>query len=147
MQIRRIREQQESERRIGCRRLAEFERHVGDLRALAPEVVLDMLALRREDACRVLAFTGIAERAVVASGGVVYRAYGRMWRTEPGSPDPLPLTEESPLRERLSPDGLDYDKISVEAELRAPGELPVTILCLPAVHRPGDRLQRFWTYT
>jgi nucleoside-diphosphate-sugar epimerase len=126
--------------------LGEFERHVGDLRAFAPDVVLDMLALRREDARRVLAFRGVAERAVVASSGDVYRAYGRMWRTEPGPPDPLPLTEDSPLRERLSADGLDYDKTGVEAELRAQVELPVTILRLPAVHGPGDRLHRLYPY-
>lgn len=73
-------------------------------------------------------FRGIAARAVVISSSDVYRAFGRLWRTEPGPPDPVPLTEESPLRERLSPDGLAYDKTGVEEELAGDGDLPVTIL-------------------
>jgi nucleoside-diphosphate-sugar epimerase len=126
--------------------VSAFDEHVGHLRALAPDVVLDMVALRREDARRVLAFTGVAERAVVASSADVYRAFGRLWRTEPGPPDPLPLTEDSPLREELTGEGLAYDKTGVEAELRAQSKLPVTILRLPAMHGPGDRQHRLFPY-
>ena len=126
--------------------LAAFPEHVHDLRALHPDVVLDMMALRREDAGRVLAFTGIAERVVVASSVDVYRAYGRMWRTELGPFDPLPLTEDSPLREKLSQDGLTYDKTGVEAALRAQSELSVAILRLPAMHGPGDGQHRLFPY-
>ena len=126
--------------------LADFENHIDELRALAPHVVVDMMAMRREDASRVLAFEGIAERAVVASSADVYRAFARMWRTEPAPPDLLPLTEDSPLRERLSQDGLAYDKTGMEASLRAQSALPVTILRLPAMHGPGDRQHRLFPY-
>lgn len=126
--------------------VAEAAERADELRALAPDVVLDMLAFRREDAARVGMFRGRAERAVVISSADVYRAFGRIWRTEPGPPDPVPLTEDSPLRERLSPDGLDYDKTGVEQEVAGDGELPVTILRYPAVHGPNDRLHRLHGY-
>jgi nucleoside-diphosphate-sugar epimerase len=109
-------------------------------------VVVDMLAFRREDAQRALLFRGVAARAVVISSGDVYRAFGRIWRTEPGPPDPVPLTEDSPLRERLSRDGPDYDKTGVEQALTAQSELPVTILRYPAVHGPNDPLHRLFKY-
>jgi nucleoside-diphosphate-sugar epimerase len=126
--------------------VAAFESYVGDLRARAPDMVVDMVAFRREDVRRVLAFSGVADCAVVASSADVYRAFGRVWRTEPGPPDPLPLTEDSPLREQLSLDGLAYDKTGVETELRAQSELPVTILRLPAMHGPGDQQHRLYPY-
>ena len=126
--------------------LAAFAEHADDLHALRPDVVLDMVALRREDANRVLSFAGIAKRVVVASSVDVYRAYGRLWRTDPGPFDPLPLTEDSPLREKLSQDGLAYDKTGIEEELRAQSDLPVTILRLPAMHGPGDRQHRLFPY-
>ncbi|MFN2468678.1 MAG: NAD-dependent epimerase/dehydratase family protein [Gaiellaceae bacterium] len=120
-----------------------FDARVDDLRGLRPHVVLDMVALVGADAARVGAFAGVANRAVVASSCDVYRAYGRMWRTEPGEPDPIPLTEDAPLRERVVDEG--YDKVRVEEELRKL-DLPVTVLRLPAVHGPGDRTHRLWSY-
>src|SRR5882762_10224495 len=75
-----------------------FSDHVDTLRNIKPEVVLDMVPFREEDARRVHAFKGVAGRAVVISSGDVYRAFGRIWRTEPGDPDTVPLTEDSPLR-------------------------------------------------
>jgi nucleoside-diphosphate-sugar epimerase len=117
-----------------------------ELRALAPDVVLDMLAFRREDAERVKMFRGVAARGVVISSVDVYRAFGRIWRTEPGPPDPTPLTEASPLREQLSVDGPAYDKTGVERELAGDDELPVTIVRYPAVHGPNDSLHRTFKY-
>jgi nucleoside-diphosphate-sugar epimerase len=126
--------------------VAEVPARAKELRALAPDVILDMLARRLEDAARTMIFRGIAERAVVISSADVYRAFGRIWRTEPGPPDSVPLTEDSPLRERLSRDGLDYDKTGVERELANDGELPVTILRYPAVHGPNDPNHRLFQY-
>ena len=123
---------------------AEFERHVRELRSLQPQVVVDMRAFRREEGRRVLDFKGVAERAVVASSADVYRAYGRLHRTEPGPPDPLPLTEDSPLREVVIKE--DYDKVGVEREARADPDFPVTVLRLPAIHGPGDYLHRLHDY-
>ena len=62
---------------------AEFDRHVGALRKFEPDVVIDMLAVRTTDAARVAAFEGVARRAVVLSSADVYRAFGRIWRSEP----------------------------------------------------------------
>ncbi len=121
-----------------------FEAHLPELRALQPQVVVDMRAFRREEGRRVLGFKGVAERAVVASSADVYRAYGRLHRTEPGPPDPVPLTEESPLREVVIKE--HYDKVGVEHEARADADFPVTVLRLPSIHGPGDYLHRLCDY-
>ena len=122
---------------------AEFERHLEALRAFEPEVVVDMLARRAGDAQRVAAFAGIARRAVVLSSSDVYRAYARLWRSEPGPPDPVPLNEDSPLREHVL--DADYDKLGLEAAL-ADLELPVTVLRLASIHGPGDFKHGLWSY-
>ena len=123
-----------------------FADHVETLRNVAPEVVLDMVPFREEDAQRVKAFKGVARRAVVISSGDVYRAFGRIWRTEPGDPDPVPLTEDSPLRENLSNAGLGYNKTAVERAVTGDPDLPATILRLPATHGPGDAQHRLHQY-
>ena len=87
---------------LGDRR--KLTEHTDELRKLQPDVVLDMIAVIEEDA-RQLAevFTGYAKRIVLASSMDVYRAYGRLLGKEQGPPDETPLTEESPLREKLYP--------------------------------------------
>jgi nucleoside-diphosphate-sugar epimerase len=125
---------------------ANFPNHLDALRRISPEVVLDMVPFREEDAQRVRAFKGIARRVVVVSSGDVYRAFGRLSRTEPGPPDPAPLTEDSPLRERLSTAGLDYNKTAVERSVIGDTEMPATILRLPATHGPGDDKHRLFAY-
>src|SRR5574342_360222 len=103
-----------------------------DFRNLAPDVVLDMVSRTEQDG-KALAglFKGIAHRLVVISSSDVYRAYDRFRRADPGLPDPVPLTEDSPLRDRLFPyrdkaRGPDdflytYEKILVErAVMSAP---------------------------
>ena len=141
------------------RRLTDF---TNDFRHVSPEVVLDAFAMREEDArASVAAFTGIARRLVAISSQDVYRAYGRIRRTESGPPDPMPLTERAPLRERLYPyrehnpfppddprhaEAHDYDKIPVERTvMRTPG-LSGTVLRLPMVHGPGDPQHRLFRY-
>jgi nucleoside-diphosphate-sugar epimerase len=83
-------------------------------------------------------FNGLADRVVVASSCDVYRAFGRLHRTEPGPPDPVPLTEDSPLREKLSLHGKEYEKRWVEDVVLGEVKLPATVLRLPAIHGPGD---------
>jgi nucleoside-diphosphate-sugar epimerase len=122
----------------------DIDHHLAELRALQPQVVVDMRAYRREEGRRVLRFKGVADRAVVASSADVYRAYGRLHRTEPGPPEPLPLTEDSPLRAVVIKE--EYDKIGVEREAQADGDFPVTILRLPSIHGPGDYLHRLYEY-
>ena len=119
------------------------------LRDSAPDVVVHMWALTEAHAAAFLRlFRGAAGRAVVISSCDVYRAYGRLKRLEPGPPDPLPLSEDAPLRESRYPyrgtENLpidcagDYDKILVESTLRAQSALPVTILRFPAVYGRND---------
>lgn len=132
--------------------------HLADFRAYEPEVVLDTLAMTEWDAEAVMAtFSGLARRLVVLSSGDVYRAYGRLIQQDPGPPDPTPLTEASPLRDKLYPyreyaEGPDdmqyhYDKILVERVVMAlPDLLPATVLRLPMVFGPGDYQHRLFGY-
>lgn len=122
---------------------ASWEEHVDELRALRPDVVVDMRAYVREDARRVLDFRGIARRAVVISSADVYLAFGRVHGTEPGPPVELPLTEDSPLRDVVIDPA--YDKVAVEEEARSDPDFPVTILRYPAVHGPGDPQHRLYS--
>jgi nucleoside-diphosphate-sugar epimerase len=78
--------------------------HGDALRGFAPEAVLDMLPMTEQDALAVMSvFRGTARRVVAISSQDVYRAYGRVNQTEPGPPDPVPLDEDAPLREKLYP--------------------------------------------
>jgi nucleoside-diphosphate-sugar epimerase len=94
-------------------------------------------------------FRGIVDRAVVISSGDVYRAFARLWKSEPGPPDRVPLTEESPLRTLPAPDGKgedDFDNLDAERAALADPSLPATVLRLPATHGPGDRQHRLAPY-
>ena len=121
-----------------------FHVHVDDLRALRPHVVVDMVAFVPTDGARVGAFAGVAERSVVVSSADVYRAFGRLHRTEPGPPDPVPLTEGAPLRDVVF--DAAYDKVGVERQATGDPELPVTVLRYPAVYGPGDAQHRVGAY-
>ena len=125
-------------------RFDELAEHVDGLRALEADVVLDMIPYVREDVARLRLFAGHAERGVAVSSMDVYRAFGRAVGTEPGEPDPLPLTEDSPLRTVVVDE--KYDKVGVEEEAAAIEGLPVTIVRLPAVHGPGDGQHRLRGY-
>ena len=139
----------------------------GEFRRFAPEVVVDMIAVTERTAQATMqSFRDIAGRVVVLSSQDVYRAYGRVQGTEPGPPDPIPLTEKAPLRERLypyrgetprEPDDPrrwmdDYDKILVERVVLGDPDLPGdpeilgTVLRLPMVYGPRDRQHRIAEY-
>ena len=139
----------------------ELPLHRAELARLVPDVVLDMYAMTAAEAGAVVAvFSGVAGRIVAISSQDVYRAFGRLIRTEPGPPDPLPLAEDAPLREKLFPyrgetplpaddprhwtD--DYDKILVERAYLGARDLPGTILRLPMVYGPGDGQHRLFAY-
>jgi nucleoside-diphosphate-sugar epimerase len=94
-------------------------------------------------------FRAIAERGVVISSGDVYRAFARLWMSEPGPPDPVPLGEDSPLRTLRAPDGTPaeaFDNLEAESAALADPALPATVLRLPATHGPGDRQHRLARY-
>ncbi|MEJ0043470.1 MAG: NAD-dependent epimerase/dehydratase family protein [Rhizomicrobium sp.] len=100
-------------------------------------------------------FAGRAGRLVLISSGDVYRAYGRLTGHEPGPPDPVPLTEDAPLRGALYPYraqaaalgayAQDYEKILAETVLRE-AALPATILRLPKVYGPEDNARLATVY-
>jgi nucleoside-diphosphate-sugar epimerase len=132
------------------KRLAD---HAETLRGFAPEVVLDMLPMTEQDALDVMGvFRGTARRIVAIGSQDVYRAYGRGNKTEPGPPDPVPLAEDAPLREKLYPHrGMipnhdDYDKILVERVVMGAPDLAGTVLRLPMVYGPGDYQHRMFAY-
>src|SRR5260370_9126919 len=75
-----------------------------ELKRLTPEVVLDMIPFIEQDAREVMsAFRGSARRVVAISSQDVYRAFGRVNAKDSGPGDAVPITEDSPLRENLSP--------------------------------------------
>src|SRR5207244_8117320 len=129
------------------------------LRALRPDVVVDVILSSGRQARELVdVFRGAASRVVALSSCDVYRACGVLHGSEPGPLEPVPLTEESPLRTKLQtypPERIkmlqqvfawlddEYDKIPVEREILADRELPGTVLRLPMVYGSGDSLHRF----
>lgn len=127
------------------------------IKKLLPDVIIDMIPKTAQDAWDLIGVsTGIATRLVMVSSVDVYRAYNRLRKTEPGTPDPVPLNEEAPLREQLYPyrgnavdamhPAFQYDKILVERLALSAPDLPTTILRLPVVYGPGDPQQRIFDY-
>ncbi|MFC5702482.1 NAD-dependent epimerase/dehydratase family protein [Cohnella faecalis] len=125
--------------------LADYK---SEFQRFAPDVVVHMIAYTERDAhTAVSLFAGIAKRIVVLSSMDVYRAYGIVIGLEDAPPLPIPLDEQSPLRERLYPYGGDYEKILVErVMLNQAALLPATVLRLPMVYGPGDPSHRLYKY-
>ncbi|WP_233219991.1 NAD-dependent epimerase/dehydratase family protein [Pleurocapsa sp. CCALA 161] len=99
-------------------------------------------------------FQDIAQRVVAISSQDVYRARDIIWQRETGIIDPIPLTEDSPLRSQLYPyRGLsddpfahDYDKIPVEQVYMSASNISATIIRLPMVYGAGDNWHRLYPY-
>lgn len=127
-----------------------------ELQRFSPEVVLDVIPYTEQQAREVVAaFRGLAGRTVALSSADVYRNYDGLRGKPTAPPDPVPLTEEAPLRETLYPYrgfdlpfawAEDYEKILVERVVLGDPELPGTALRLPAVYGPGDRQHRLQPY-
>jgi nucleoside-diphosphate-sugar epimerase len=133
---------------LGFGRHDQFLSGVADeLRGLEPDVVVDMIPESDVDAEIVMrTFRGIARRVVGISSMDVYRAYGRLHRREPGPLEPIPLTEEAPLREQFYPDTPGFEKILAERVLLGDAVLPGTVLRWPMVYGPGDPQHRIARY-
>jgi nucleoside-diphosphate-sugar epimerase len=129
-----------------------------ELVGLKPDVVIDLILSSGRQARELMAvFRGVAKRVVALSSMDVYRACGVLNGLEPGGLEPLPLSESSALRSvpAYPPDRIvalrtvfgwldsEYDKIPVEQAILGDPELPGTVLRLPMVYGPGDRLHRF----
>lgn len=91
-------------------------------------------------------------RHLLVSSCDVYRNFGGLLGRETGSPDPTPLTEQSPLRTFRYPyrdgenarEGLaDYDKIPLEEAVIGRGGM---VARLPMVYGPGDGQHRVRQY-
>jgi nucleoside-diphosphate-sugar epimerase len=133
-------------------RLAE---HRSAFQEFHPEVVLHNIVINERHAVEAMeTFRGLARRLVLVSSCDVFRAYGRITGIEPGPPDPIPLTEDSPLRETRYPYRsqandpghllYDYDKIPAEEAALGDPDLPGTVLRLPMVIGPGDYQHRLF---
>jgi nucleoside-diphosphate-sugar epimerase len=128
----------------------------------SPDVAIDMILSSAAQAQATLeAVGGIARRIVAASSCDVYRAMAVLHRLDAGALEPIPLTEDSPLRtgsQTYSPEALaavrsvfpwvdaEYDKVQVERAIAADRDVPATILRLPMVYGPGDSLHRLYPY-
>ncbi len=131
-----------------------------ELRRFAPDVVIDLVMSSGPQAKELMnIFRGVARRVVMLSSIDVYRAIGVFHGTESGPLQEVPLTEESELRRNLHPYPAesvqllrkifpwvtdDYDKIPGERTVMNDPELPGTVLRLPMIYGPGDRLHRFY---
>jgi len=133
----------------------------GDLAALRlkADVVIDLILSSGAQAASLMKmFRGVAKRVVAASSMDVYRACGVLHGSEDGPLEPVPLTEDSPFRTKLQtypPEQVkmlqkifgwlddEYDKIPVERAVMGDPELAGTVLRLPMIYGPGDRLHRF----
>ena len=128
------------------------------VRARRINTVVDLLAYTQADTLPLLdALDGEVGRWVMASSGDVYRNYEGLHKTTQPEPRLEALAETAPLRDgrypyradplraAASPDAWmdDYDKIPLEAALRARPALSGTILRLPMVFGPHDRQRRF----
>ncbi|MBX9667921.1 MAG: NAD-dependent epimerase/dehydratase family protein [Candidatus Obscuribacterales bacterium] len=135
----------------------ELSAHGAQLRKLSPDVVIDMIPRTAQETWMLnRALAGSTGRIVTISSIDVYRAYNRLRKKEPGTPDPTPLKENAPLREQLYPyrgsavDALhtayEYEKILVERLAQSEPGLPSTILRLPVVYGPRDPQIRVFEY-
>ena len=126
--------------------------HAETLRKFTPQVVLDMIPVNEAEAQDTnKVFKGVADRIVGISSQDVYRAYGILIGIEDGSLVPVPISEESPLRntrfpyrDQVTPEHrlYNYDKIPIEEIYMGDPDLPGTILRLPMVYGPGDYQHR-----
>jgi len=127
------------------RRFGDFK---DEFKRLDPQVVLeDMFHFSSTDAKTVIStLKGVTKRIVAISGTDVYRAYGKLFGIEPGPVDPVPLTEESPLRQAVFPGMKGYDKLVVEQAIMGDPDMPGTILRLPPVYGPRSVMHRIYFY-
>lgn len=132
--------------------LLSFKRKFDSIQA---DVIVDMIPIGDEDSNNLMkTASGIVGRVVAISSCDVYRAYGRLTGLEPGPPDVTPLTELSPLRDKLFPfryhaksNGMKrYEKILVERNVLNHDSIKGTILRLPMVYGPKDYQFRFHQY-
>jgi nucleoside-diphosphate-sugar epimerase len=138
----------------------ELPNYAEAFRELAPDVVVDFILSSGRQARELMdTFKGIARRVVALSSMDVYRACAILQGLEKGPLQAIPLAEDADLRttrQTYPPQMIqvlrgtfawvdtEYDKIPVEQTILSDKELPGTILRLPFVYGPGDRLHRLF---
>ena len=130
---------------------AQLPEHVADLAKREPDVVVDVSPGFGKGGHGVLHFAGIARRGVVVSSMDVYRAMSVLWGVEGvDEVQPMPVIEESELRDRPSPDltaDLEFDNLAVERAVAEHGAaFPVTVLRCPVIYGPRDTQRRLKHY-
>lgn len=131
-----------------------------EIERFAPDIIIDLILSSEAQAQQLMETArGVVGRVVVLSSMDVYRAWGIMQQTESGPLEPLPLTEDSPvrtvrqaypaetiraIRSTFTWVNEQYDKIAVEQAVMSSPDVAGTVLRLPMVYGPGDRLHRFF---
>lgn len=106
------------------------------LNEVNPDVIIDMIPFTVKNAeilasmCRRL---DAMPRLIAVSSIDVYRAYGRLSKTEDAPHQPSPIREDMALRTAYGPEGAAYDKIGVERIYRE-AFVDLTILRMPAIY-------------
>ncbi|WP_329003531.1 NAD-dependent epimerase/dehydratase family protein [Kribbella sp. NBC_00709] len=122
---------------------AHVDRHDGTALAAAlkpfdPEALIDISGMNAAAADAALGAVGESVKLIAMSSCDVYRAYDGVHSDR--TTDALPLTEESPLRERRFVDGPKYENLEMEERYLPRG---ATILRLGAVYGEHDYQRRF----
>jgi nucleoside-diphosphate-sugar epimerase len=122
---------------------AHVDRHDGTALAAAlkpfdPEALVDISGMNAAAADAALGAVGASVKLIAISSGDVYRAYDGLHSDR--TTDALPLTEESPLRERRFVDGPQYENLEMEERYLPRG---ATVLRLGAVYGEHDYQRRF----
>jgi nucleoside-diphosphate-sugar epimerase len=122
---------------------AHLDRHDAPALAAAlkpydPEALVDISGMNAAAADAALGAVGPGVKLVAISSGDVYRAYDGLHSDR--TTDALPLTEESPLRERRFVDGPQYENLEMEERYLPRG---ATVLRLGAVYGEHDYQRRF----
>ena len=127
---------------------ADLPAHAREIASFRPDAAIDTCAMTIADARAALEALPAGIQVVLLSSMDVYRAFGSL--SARAETDPVPLDEESPLRDRSLPDpGVrlsgwdfswsDYDKVPVEREYLAHDAI---VLRLPVVFGEHDYLVR-----
>ncbi|GIG21020.1 reductase [Cellulomonas chitinilytica] len=110
------------------------------------DVVVDVVAYDDTDAEPLLARRDRIGSAVVVSSAAVYvDAHGDGFETDEFGAFPLPVDEDQPT---VAPGRGSYatGKVALELAWRAAGDVPATVLRPGAIHGPGCRQPREWTF-
>ena len=108
------------------------------LEKFVPEALVDISGMNAAAADAALAAVGPDVKLVAISSCDVYRAYDSLHSDR--TTDALPLTEDSPLRERRFVDGPQYENLEMEERYLPRG---ATVLRLGAVYGEYDYQRRF----